>query len=97
LGGDSFAAARLAAGGLEAREKFNFPGDFRRRHFLGQLADKSRVDDFEGFGNERRKALLSLISTATGHAIADAADEPEEGEEISEEVARDSGVAPVSP
>jgi len=56
-----------------------------------------RADDFAGFMKERRKALLALISSATGHTIADAADEPEEGEEISDEIARDSGVATATP
>ena len=49
-----------------------------------------RADDFEGFMVERRKALLGLISAATGHAISDVADEPDEGEELSEDLARDS-------
>jgi len=49
-----------------------------------------RADDFEGFMTERRKALLGLISAATGHAISDVADEPDEGEELSEDLARDS-------
>jgi hypothetical protein len=56
-----------------------------------------RADDFAGFMKERRKALLALISSATGHNIADAADAPEEGEDISDEVARDSGVATATP
>lgn len=56
-----------------------------------------RADDFAGFMKERRKALLALISSATGHNIADVADEPEEGEDISDEVARDSGVATATP
>ena len=42
---------------------------------------------------ERRKALLTLIGNATGHPVADAVEAPEEGEEISEDVARDSGIS----
>jgi hypothetical protein len=52
-----------------------------------------RADDFESFMKDRRKALLSLISSATGHSIADAANVAEEGEEVSEDVARDSGIS----
>ena len=37
---------------------------------------------------ERRKALLTLIGNATGHAVVEAADAPEEGEELSEDLAR---------
>ena len=42
---------------------------------------------------ERRKSLLTLISNATGHSVNDVADVPEEGEELSEEVAHDSGIS----
>ena len=45
---------------------------------------------------ERRKSLLALIATATGHAISDVSDVEEEGEEISEDLAHDSGVSPVT-
>ena len=55
-----------------------------------------RADDFEAFMKERRAALLTLISKATGHAINDAADMQDEGEELSEEIARDSGISTVS-
>jgi hypothetical protein len=54
-----------------------------------------RADDFESFMKERRKALLTIIGEATGHPVYDVADAPEEGEELSEEVARDSGVSTV--
>ena len=54
-----------------------------------------RADDFEGFMNERRKALLALVSAATEHLVSAAADEPEEGEDVSDEMARDSGLTPV--
>jgi hypothetical protein len=52
-----------------------------------------RADDFESFMTERRKALLTLIGNATGHSIDVAAETPEEGVELSEEVARDSGIS----
>jgi hypothetical protein len=55
-----------------------------------------RADDFESFMTERRKALLTLIGTATGHPVNEVADAPEEGEELSEEVARDSGISTAS-
>ncbi|MES2438551.1 MAG: DUF262 domain-containing protein [Verrucomicrobiota bacterium] len=54
--------------------------------------DQLRADDFEGFMKERRKALLKLISDATGHAVSDAVDSPDEGEELSDVVAQDSGL-----
>lgn len=50
-----------------------------------------RADDFEAFISNRRVLLLNLIANATGHLIADAA-APEEGDELTEAVARDSGV-----
>lgn len=56
-----------------------------------------RADDFEAFMKERRKTLLTLIATATGHPVTDATESPEEGEELSEEVARDSGLATATP
>lgn len=52
-----------------------------------------RADDFEAFMKDRRKSLLALIAAATGHLISDVADAPEEGEELSEDVAHDSGLA----
>jgi hypothetical protein len=51
-----------------------------------------RVDDFEAFMRDRRKSLLALISNVTGHHVNDLGDGPEEGEEISEDIARDSGI-----
>ena len=41
---------------------------------------------------DRRKALLTLIGKATGHSIHEAAETPDEGEELSDEVARDAGL-----
>jgi hypothetical protein len=52
-----------------------------------------RADDFDGFMRERRKALLGLIAQATGHAISDATDTTDEGEELSDELARDNDLA----
>lgn len=52
-----------------------------------------RADDFESFMAERRKALLRLIAKATGHAVSQAEDTSDEGEELSEDVARDSGLS----
>lgn len=54
-----------------------------------------RADDFDSFMRDRRRALLVLIATATGHSISDVMDSLEEGEEISEEVALDSGISTV--
>lgn len=53
-----------------------------------------RADDFHAFMNDRRRRLLALISDVTGHAISDAATlAVEEGEEVSDGVVRDSGMA----
>ena len=49
-----------------------------------------RADDFRAFIVERRKRLLKLISTATGHAIGVADESEDEGVELSESLARDS-------
>lgn len=54
-----------------------------------------RADDFEGFMRERRRALLALIADATGHHVSDAVDSEEEGEDISEMMAVDSGLSTV--
>lgn len=52
-----------------------------------------RADDFETFMKKRRTKLLELIGNATGHSITEAADAPpEEGEELSDEIAFDSGL-----
>lgn len=51
-----------------------------------------RADDFESFMKDRRQALLNLISKATGHSIAEGAPTVDEGEEVSEDIARDSGL-----
>jgi hypothetical protein len=56
-----------------------------------------RADDFTSFMKDRRKALLSLIASATGHPVAEVVETPEEGEEISDDLARDSGVATATP
>ena len=42
---------------------------------------------------ERRSALLKLIANATGHPVNDTAISPDEGVELSEEMARDSGLS----
>ena len=55
-----------------------------------------RADDFDSFMKERRKSLLALISNATGHLVNEAPETPEEGEELSENVARDSGISTVN-
>lgn len=49
-----------------------------------------RSDDFKGFIQERRNALLAMISKATGHALNLLIDEPEEGEDLPESIARDT-------
>lgn len=48
-----------------------------------------RADDFHGFMKARKSALLDLISKATGHVVAEGEAAPEEGEDLSEELAKD--------
>jgi hypothetical protein len=49
-----------------------------------------RADNFTDFMVERKKRLLKLIETATGHTILEEGIPPEEGEELTEDMARDS-------
>ncbi len=49
-----------------------------------------RADDFDGFMRERRKELLRLIATVTGHNINEDTGAVEEGEDPSDEIVRDS-------
>ena len=55
-----------------------------------------RSDDFESFMQERRKGLLALISSATGQAVNETISTADDGEELSEEVAYDSGITVAS-
>lgn len=55
-----------------------------------------RADDFDSFMKERRKSLLTLIGNATGHPVSEAVDAPDEGEELSEDIVRDSGISTIS-
>lgn len=55
-----------------------------------------RADDFTGFMAERRKALLRLISNVTGHKISEDTGGGEEGEEPSDEIARDNELLTVA-
>jgi hypothetical protein len=45
----------------------------------------------------RRKALLDLISKATGHAIGEGAEAPEEGDELPLDLAQDLDRKPQAP
>ncbi len=51
-----------------------------------------RADDFENFMKARQTSLLELIARATGHAPSVGAPTAEEGEELSEVLAHDSGL-----
>jgi hypothetical protein len=56
--------------------------------------ESMRSDDFYAHMAARRRALLALIAAATGHQISEAgASSEDEGEELSEEIARDSGLS----
>ena len=56
----------------------------------GIPVDRLRADDFDGFVRERRKTLLALIAKATGHPVSEEHDSADDGEELTEEMARDS-------
>ena len=49
-----------------------------------------RSDDFAGFMIERRRALLALIAKATGHTVTEEVESVDEGDELTDELARDS-------
>lgn len=51
-----------------------------------------RADDFEVFLKLRERALLKLIADATGQTVNEVAESPDEGEELPESVAQDSGL-----
>ena len=56
--------------------------------------EQLRGDDFAGFMQKRQRNLLALICAATGHALpVQQAEVAEEGEELSEALARDAGIA----
>ena len=57
--------------------------------------EQLRGDDFAGFMQKRQRNLLALICAATGHAlpVQQQAEVAEEGEELSEALARDAGIA----
>lgn len=61
---------------------------YLRSHCIDPV--KLRADDFEAFLAARRKALLKLVADATGHAVNLEHTSPDEGEELSDEMARDS-------
>jgi len=54
-----------------------------------------RADDFDKFMTRRQQSLMELVSEVTGQ-LAQAAPPPEEGEEMSADMARDSGVQSLS-
>ena len=70
------------------------PSDVLDRYLTSHCISPAhlRADDFWSFMTERRKALLALISEATGHPVNELVEAPDEGEELNEDVARDSGV-----
>lgn len=54
-------------------------------------AVRLRADDFEGFIEARRRALLALIGQATGHAISEEPASPDEGDDLDPQLAHDTG------
>lgn len=91
--------AKLEQGKMGANGQIEYPSiepaalnDFLKSHCISpQLL---RSDDFDSFMRERRKALLTLISNVTGHSVIEAEESADDGVELSENVARDSGIAP---
>jgi hypothetical protein len=51
-----------------------------------------RADDFDGFMAKREQALLEMVGTATGHKPQAVVSTGDEGEELSPELAHDSGL-----
>ena len=90
--------AKLELGNMKANGQIEYP-PIPPAMLDGYLASHCispaclRADDFASFMNERRKSLLTLIGCATGHPVDEQTDAPEEGEELSEDMARDSGVS----
>ncbi|MGE3077284.1 MAG: DUF262 domain-containing protein [Dehalococcoidia bacterium] len=52
-------------------------------------AELLHADDFDGFMKSRRDSLLELISAATGHAVFDVPESPDDGEDLPAELALD--------
>ena len=86
---------RLEAGSKTAKGQVTDP-PIPRPELDGYLkshcipVDRLRADDFDGFMAGRKKSLLQLIAAATGHAVSDEAPAVDEGEELSDELARDT-------
>ena len=53
-------------------------------------AELLRADNFTEFMAERKQRLLKLVEAATGHAILEESLPPEEGEDLTEDLARDN-------
>lgn len=88
--------SRLEAGGSRGKGRIDPPIDAR---VLDDCLESHsipvallRADDFEGFMRERKTKLMELISAVTGHAISSEPDTSDDGEEVSESVAHDSGI-----
>jgi len=93
--------AKLELGKKDSTEKVEYPpipSAVLDIHLVSHCISPAylRADDFESFMKARRHALLTLIGNATGHMVNEVEDTTEEGEELSEEDARDSGVLEVS-
>lgn len=64
------------------------------RHLRSHCIDEGllRADDFDRFMAARRDALLDLISRVTGHRVRSEGVPAEEGEELTEAIAHDTGL-----
>lgn len=96
IGGDapSKYLQRLAAGKKRSSGQYEVPpletavlDQYLKSHCISP--ELLRADDYEGFLAQRRKALLQLVANATGHSVPEELAIYEEGEELSEELARD--------
>ncbi|MEW4530634.1 DUF262 domain-containing protein [Maioricimonas sp. JC845] len=66
--------------------------EYLRSHCISP--EHLRADDFEGFLEQRRRSLLQLIANATGHTVSEEIAAEDEGEELTDELARDTTDSP---
>jgi len=96
IGGDapSKYLQRLEVGKKRANGQYDVPplepavlDQYLKSHCISP--ELLRADDFDGFLAQRRKDLLELVANATGHSVSEELELHEEGEDLSEELARD--------
>lgn len=90
--------AKLEHGKILANGQIEYPAisasvldDYLRSHCISP--NLLRADDFKSFMDDRRKALLAMVGDVTGHTIVESEGTADDGEELTDDVARDSGIA----